>query len=350
MSTQPNIPLYGRKWNLTITPSDGSDPIFITSDTEPNSLRITFDIEYVAYQAIQTAMISVYNLNAVSTQVALRQGSQIVLNGGYQVGSNYGTLFDGFVIRSTFEKENVTDYKLTMQCVNGLDLLINNMVNFATGPFQSQQKIIEQIAANAMKTFQVAGLDPALGTTSLPKPKVLFGQPKKYMEQIARDNNMTWMIGSNGVFVGNFDFGPNTVADVVYSPAIPPGSTQTPDPGVSYSILGTPQQTPQGLALRVLLDARMVIKLPPVAVKVDNSFIKFLPITPGEYPPVLTPDGLYAVGAVRHYGDSYLSNNWLTEIQAFVTSAQKLAILGIATGSGAQAGQTQNIRTATQVG
>jgi hypothetical protein len=326
LSTSSNVPLFGRRWDLTITPSDGSTPIYITSDTEPNTLKITFDIELIAYQAIFTGFISIYNLNPVNTQTLILQGSSVVLNAGYDVGSNYGNIFNGQVLRATFEKENVTDYKVTLQCVTGLETYITGMLNFASGPFQSQAQIIASMAANASTPFQTANVDSSLSNNQLPRPKVLFGQPKKYLEQISRDNNMTWLVGANGVSVGNFDFNGTPTPDVIYSATIPPGSNQTPNPGISYSILGTPQQLPQGIAVRVQLDARMQIKLPPLAVKIDNTIIRQLPIQIGQLPPVLSQDGIYAVAGVRHYGNSYLSNDWLTEIQCILTNSQLVAL------------------------
>ena len=132
MSTQSTIPLFGGRYDLTVTTQAG-DSIVVSSDSlDPEALRITFDIELTGYQAMWTAFISVYNASPALIQTVINQGASVVLNAGYQVGSNYGTIFSGKVLRSMFEKENVTDYKLTMQCVTGMPELINELLSFET--------------------------------------------------------------------------------------------------------------------------------------------------------------------------------------------------------------------------
>jgi hypothetical protein len=73
-----------------------------------------------AYPPYTNILYVVYNVNSALMQTVINQGSLVTLNAGYQVGSNYGTIFKGQVLRCTFEKENVTDHKLTLQCIRNL--------------------------------------------------------------------------------------------------------------------------------------------------------------------------------------------------------------------------------------
>ncbi len=318
-----SIPLFGHKYDLTVTTVQG-DQILLSSDSwEPEALRITFDVRQTGYQATWDAEICVYNLNSATTQLLITQGAQVELNAGYQVGSNYGLIFSGIVFRVMFEKQDVTDYKLTMQCITGLEQYLNAVVNLATGPFQTQQQIIAAMAAGASTPFQVSHTNDKLAQQRLPCPKVMFGNPKKYIENIARQNNLTWTATANGLYIENFNLATPT-ADLTYSPLIPIGDTTTvPIPGVTYSIQGTPQQIDQGVVFRVNLDARVQIKLPPMGVKIDNTVIRQQPVQFGSFPPILSQDGIYAVAGIRHIGDSYGASLWTTEIHGVITNAQR---------------------------
>lgn len=320
MATQP---LLGHKYDLTVTTIGGDQLLLSSDDAEPEALRITFDVRQTAYQATWDAEISVYNLNDATTQLLITQGAQVELNAGYQVGSNYGLIFSGIVYRVMFEKENVTDYKLTMQCITGLEQFLNAVVNLATGPFQTQEQIIAAMASGSSVPFQVGALDKQLSQNRLPCPKVMFGQPKKYIEQMARQSNLTWTATKSGLFIQNFDLA-TPQADLTYSALIPIGDTvTTPEPGINYTIQGTPQQIDQGVVFRVYLDARVQIQLPPMGVKIDNTVIRQQPVHFGSFPPILSQDGIYAVAGIRHLGDSYGASLWTTEIHGVVTNAQK---------------------------
>jgi hypothetical protein len=327
MSTS-TVPLFGHKYDLTISFLDGSDDLTLSSDDwEPEALRFTFDINQTGYQATWDAEICVYNLNdKTNKQLLVTQGAVVTLNAGYQTGSNYGLIFSGIVLRAMFEKQNVTDYKLTMQCITGMQQFLNAVVNFASGPFQTQAQLIAQIAQNASHPFQVGTTSPLLETQRLPCPKILFGAPKFYIEQMARHHNLTWTATQSGLFIQNLDLSePNP--DLIYSPAIPPGDDITqPDPSITYSIQGTPQQVDQGVVFRVMLDARLQISIPPQGVKIDNKVVRQQPVAIGVFPPILSQDGIFAVIGIRHIGDSR-GNEWTSEIHGIITTAQK-AIFG----------------------
>lgn len=324
MSTQSTLPLFGRKYLLTITPMAGN-PVTLSCDNwEPEALKIVFTIEQTAYTAIWEAFISIYNLNAATQDLLFQQGDSVSLSAGYQVGSNYGNLFTGKILRCTFEKEKVTDYKLTLQCLTGMPEYINSLVNFATGPFQSQNQIIQQMADNASTPFVVTNVSSKVKPGQLPCPKVFFGAPKHYLNDIARDNNMVWTAMKSGVSVSDFDLASPT-PDLIYSSPIPPGSNVTPDPSINYSLVGTPQQVDNGVTFRVLLDSRIQISLPPMGIKIDNTVIRQQPVAVGTLPPVLSQDGIYAVIGVRHIADSR-GTPWYTEVHGVVVNSQLVAM------------------------
>jgi hypothetical protein len=102
------------------------------------------------------------------------------------------------------------------------------------------------------------------------------------------------------------------VPDLVFGPPYVTNlpNSQSTSGLTKQTILGTPQQTQQGVAFRVLLDSQLKIGQ---LIKIDMSAIRQLPKTPGQYPSILDQDGLYVIAGLRHSGDTR-GNDWTTEI------------------------------------
>jgi hypothetical protein len=355
MSTQA-LPLFGRKYDLIITTTAGEViPVSSSaSDTLGDAqageqpLKFTFEIDTSALADMWTATFKIYNLNYATSTTLINQGSTVQLSAGYVNGQNYGVIWIGKVLWVEVTKENVTDYVLTIQSVVGSNL-INKQLSLATGPFQTQRQLITQMAQAANLTIQDPG-GMLNNTAQLPCPKVFFGQPRDYLRTAARQAN-TWGFPD---FAGNINIlsltyvpktpsgqqnpngldpdllaavlqqgqpTPNTNPEIIYSTPIPPGSTVTPDPAITYSIVGTPRQTlindtNWGIGFKVLCDSRLTIKALPQLIKIDASaLIEQAAFAFGTPPPVLSQSGVYAVVAIAHYGDSR-ANAWYSQVLA----------------------------------
>ena len=350
MSAQPTPYLFGRRYLLTINTTDGKTITVSSDELGLNPLKFTFECQTSAMADMWTATFEIYNLNYQTTGTVINQGSTITLSAGYLAGQNYGVIWTGKVLWCEFAKRNVTDHVLVVQSLVGGDL-INGMVNLATGPFQTQRQIITAMAKAANLTIKDPG-GMLNSTDQLPCPVVLFGQPRHYIRQAARKAN-TWGFPD---FAGNInilqltaqtptvtptagsstsntvDFGLESTPvpaapqpEIIYSVPIAAGSSLTPDPTISYSIIGTPKQTliadvQWGVAFKVLCDSRLQVKNPPMLIKIDvSAVIEQVPVSFGAPPPVLSQSGIYAVVAVGNYGDSR-GNEWYTEVLALGTS------------------------------
>src|SRR5579875_2424410 len=272
------MPLFGRRWDLTITTQSGDQIELSSSAWEPEALRITFDIEQTYGRAMWFAEIAVYNLASNAGNLVIQPGDTVTLNAGYQVGQNYGNIFTGKVLQPLFEKLDNLDSCMRLFCIVGFDDLIDSIVNFALAGQPTQAACLAAVCKNAKPNpIPVQHIDPSLDQKKLAAPKAFIGSPSKYFDQVARDNNMVWFRGSDGIYIGPPQ-APSGIPDIVYSSPLPPDQAPASDATISYSIVGTPQQTHQGVAFRVLLDARLLVKLPAMQVKIDNTVIRRIPV------------------------------------------------------------------------
>jgi hypothetical protein len=340
--TTAQIAAIEAKWGRDITPADNdkltqyvgekqqfdtqkpsSQSVVSSSEFgDGESLRVTFDTSAVAYPAYWYGNIEVYNLNAESTDLFFTRGAAVAVYAGYENGV-YGKIFEAPIFQVMWERENVVDNKLTLRCIIGLD---NNLVNFSAEAFSSQAELVRQIAARALNPITIDRLSSRLeeGPRS-PRKRTFFGDPRKYFDQIATQNQMQWWMSETGLNIGSLNDPDLTQGQIG---PIPAGNAlvYTPETG----LVGTPQQTQDGVDFRVLLDARLRVTNPPMSVKLDQSSIRLLKAQIGQLQNFLDVDGVYKVAGVRHYGDTR-GNPWYTEIVGVSVAGGRLTMLEEAT-------------------
>ena len=335
-------PLFGRSWNLQVLSAavSGQDQQTLLtvsqSAWEPETLRITFDINQSGYKALWFADIAIYNLDPAATAqnsqgaALIAQGAEVSLAVGYQASGQPTEIWRGQVFQVLWEREGITDTKLTLRCVCGLPWRTRNFISVATKAGQSQWQIVQQMAQGAKTPIPIAYCDPAVNflPTVLPRSKTIFGTPDTLFHQIADQNNMTTFIGPNGLYIGKLE-NPGAPVDVIFAPPLIVGQQpEANEAQLTRSIVGTPQQTPgYGVNLRVLCDPRIKMKLPAMQVQIQNSIIRQAQRELGKFPSLLTQDGVYLVAGVRHYGDTR-QNDWYTEITGVISVAGRLKMLG----------------------
>lgn len=315
---------FGRKYQLVLTlpQSGGSSKVLTITDSawEPEALRITFDINTSLGPVTSvpwTAQISIYNLNEQFSDLILSQGSssgsqpsassqsqalpisqlmEVQLYAGYQTPGKYGLVWDGYVLQPLFERENQTDLKLTLNCINWLGFVSRNdiVAYFAAGI--KQQDIVRQMAAQCFNKIGTATIVD-LGPATLPRGEVMMGSPRKYLTEIARNSGYDWWLQQKGLL----NYGPDTLPPVSSKPPLVYSS--------SSGIIGTPQQTQAGPTLggvdmTILLDPEMQVSNPLITFKIDNTVIRQILKQVGVYPGLLSQDGTYIAARVRYVGDT----------------------------------------------
>ena len=314
---------FGRAWKLTVSPqATGEQWIVSNSSWDTEALRITFAIEQVALQSYWFADISIYNPSA-STQQVIQRGDLVTLEAGYQQ-PGVGLLFSGRVFQPIWEREGETDYKLTLHCLIGLFEDDNGYVSVNLGSSNSPFPFtlgdgVRHIADQAHVLIEY--VDPVLEKTTLPRGIVYAGPATKYFADAASSNQLNYWMSWKGINIRSLA-PQGTVPNVIYSP--PLGANAATDIGheglIKYTLIGTPQQTEQGIAFRTLLDSDLGLGS---LVKIDQALLRKLPLYPGQKPILLDKDGLFVVAAIRYLGDSR-GNDWYSEITGVTREFSKL--------------------------
>lgn len=335
MSTSA-IPLWGRAWKLTVKLANGQSETVSQSGWDPEALRITFDVlQNTLPSPFWFAYIKVYNLNDVEMQNLLFNAVWVTLEAGYQTGpSKSSVIWDGPVLQVIFDRENVVDLTIAFNCVAGPDILEKSFINVAVGVNSSQLQAVskmiaqkggsvnQQISANAQKD---------LAAKQYPRGKTFFGQHTKYFGQIAADNNLNyWINGVQHNISDLFDPKVKINPDLVFGPPFPANFLQSASGNVTRSVIGVPRQSTFGVIFTVLLDPRLIVKVPPLLVQLENTVIRQQKIQIGQLPGILDQSGLVVAAQVHHIGDSR-GNDWYTEVTGYTRGYCQNLLAGIFT-------------------
>jgi len=302
-----NIQNWGRIWKLTVTGvpigADGVQQQIIagSDDWTPEAIRITFDVKQSlspigAVGGYWFADIAIYNLNEKTTNIILQQGMTVKLEAGYKNKVSYGTIFEGTLFQPTWERIDGITEKLTLHCIVGLVEGTNNFVSYNTRAGLTQRQIVSQMTktpniAYPLDTSNVKFENDIVAT----RGEVYFNQPFDYFaDMAAQDTSNFWAT--------NMAINIRQLADQ---------DSNIPTLQISQQsgLIGTPQQTQDGVDIKMLLDARPILRqqfqLQPDAV------VRQIPRIQGNYPTILDAKGIYHIIAINHVGDSR-GNEWYT--------------------------------------
>jgi hypothetical protein len=255
-------------------------------------LRITFNIYKSVLLEANTCEIVIYNLSPDTEREIIQQGSEVILETGYE--GNTGVIFKGQVFQPIRGKENGTDYYLRLLCIDG-DAYLNLTWDAETiGPNNTRRQLAEQImrsSTNQLDSVDVSQLsnnnfiDGSAPTNE--RSKVVFGCPGKYLNDMAKMSNSTFYVENN---TGKF-FDPNSTEGMKDAFLI------NKDTGM----IGQPHQIDNGVEVQCLLNPS--IKLGDF-IKIDNKSVIAKEYEYGSVPYLLDRDGVYRIIKMNAVGDS----------------------------------------------
>ena len=306
--------LYGRRWELKVQCSDGT---FITAENDgfsgKESLKCTFEINYPGYEGWYFSEFNIWNLVPQDYLKIIEQGRRVYFSAGYsdRIKGKYGQIFGGSVFQSFVTRENVTDWKLTLLCIDGERLFTDNFVSFSLNKDYTFGAMANAIASKALSPISMGYITEYLNDKEFPRGCTVLGSPGVGMREVCRSNNaqMYPVADDDKIHIVHF-------SDDIQGSALEINS----DSG----LIGTPQQIENGISFRMLLDPTVVLAAPQKWIKLDLSTISVQQqkAVPGQtLVPVLQTtekegspfNGFFKVGGVRHIGDTR-GNDWYTDV------------------------------------
>jgi hypothetical protein len=296
---------YPRKFSVIVATEKG--PGFEFSD-----FRCKFHVRRGDYQTPNSCDLRIYNLSThTQNKIAGQEFTQISVKAGYP--GNYGLIFQGSIKQFRKGRIDQKDSYVDITAADGDEAYHYAMIS-ATAPAGSKPGSIADIIFNAMKLHGVTrGYQPEFSQNGCVRGKVLYGRARNEARQFAWDQDCKWSIQD-----GALTFIPFT--------SYMPGPVTLISP--STGMIGVPEQTQQGLQIRVLLNPNIKVGQ---LIKLDSSNINQFRLGLDITSPVTNPrlvnsvgkinaDGLYYVMVANHVGDSR-GNDWYTDMTCLAVDA-----------------------------
>lgn len=295
-SAENSTQQYIRAFSLIVYGSD-------LNGLDLSALRIKFQVKRSNSPTPNTAEFRIYNISEQTavdiftrlTPKTTKDGLQtnrghVLCQAGY--GSNYGVIFQGNIKQVIVGRESATDTFIDIIAGDG-DLAYNYaVVNSTIAPgATSVQQVNAAIESMGTKGVTAGHMGEFSGE-ALPRGKVMFGNARNYLRNVADTQDKTWSIQDGKV---------NFVSNKAYLPGEAVVLTS------KTGMVGTPQQTNEGVNVKCLLNPRIAIS---GRIQIDNKSIERVKInlavagSPANIPAPLSADGFYFVLVVDHSGDT----------------------------------------------
>lgn len=298
---------YGRKWLLKIKCTDGTE-LSIGNDGFPGyeSLKVDFEVNYPGYEGWYFSEFNIYNPTIETEKKIIQEGAEVYFYAGYSEG-NYGQIFGGKVFQSLWTREHVTDFKLTLICMDGERLFRDNFVNFTLTEY-TEQTLMNEIAGRSHRKIEVGKISELTGLTAegvdlepLPRGTTVFGSPSIPLREVVKSNGSQMFMLNDKLNVVRIDEAPQ--GDYI-------------EVNTANGLVGTPCQVDYGVHFRTLLNPELALANPLKWVKLDMSQITIQQqkaVFGQKIVSKLPKDGYFKIGGVRHSGDTR-GDEWYTDV------------------------------------
>lgn len=312
---------YGRRWKVLIykpayiEETDEATGVTVKRrdpehDTavDVSQLRCTFATRQEYRTQVTTCVLVVYNMNPTAERDIIEEGFQISIEAGYEE-AQYGEIFTGDIVQVIRNRESGIDYRLEILALKGSQIFDMNHVRATIAAGSTPRDIVYGITGSARQRIEIGEISDSLSTQALPRGKVLFGTPAKYLRDLTIGNDAYYWEGNEGKLVVK-KINDEIPADQCLE--------LTPTTG----LIGTPKYGDNGISIQMLLDCRVKMQS---LIKINNEIIQRTLISLGtskggaltgsQLPQqsIFDEDGEYQVFSVCHKGDTH-GDDWRTEV------------------------------------
>lgn len=306
--TMPSGALWMRKWRILVTDAQDNEALNVSD------LHCTFEVHKKRNKGGFYAVCRIYNLNTETEDKLVMEGDRLIIEAGYIAQTSteetvedgtkvttyqdlqYGKIFDGKIVWPSRSRDSNVDYVLTLMAIDGDQPLNINFISKTVNRGLNSRRIIETVAKDSEEATPINSVSDGLSDQELPRGKVFFGKPYKYVQDVCRGNAASFYIEDGSLNV-------TRLQDVQKDEAI----VVTPETG----LIGTPQQIQFGVSCKLLLNPAIHLES---FIQIKKAQVNETSTTPGQQVQPLDDDWIYQVCELTHVGDTR-GNDWYTEIQ-----------------------------------
>ena len=321
---------YGRKWYMEIKCINGATLSVGSHGFQGyEHLKCVFDVNYPGYLGWYFSEFTIYNPMYETTDPEtdagwnnITEGAEVSFYAGYVEGSdegkNYSQIFRGRVWQVLISREDLTDYKITLVCMDGERLFLDNYCELTLEQYE-HRKFLRDVASKAYRPLAMGTISPLVAPEEIDGEKkveeghkvrgaVAFGSLFQALRAEVKTTNAFLFVRDGKAEVANLSDSP-TGKEI-------PINAKT-------GLIGTPQQIDYGVSFRTLLNPKLYIDNPLLWVKLDLSSVRVNQqrAVIGKYLSKLPVDGYFRVVGVRHLGDTR-GDAWYTDVVGYTITGK----------------------------
>lgn len=281
-----------------------------------SQFRCVFNVSQAVVQTPTTCDLKIYNISQDTAKTLT--GKSLFIAAGYD--EQFGQIFQGNIIQRIYGVENSVDSYLNIIAVDGILAYNSATINTVLPSGYVDKDIYNAILDSFGEFGIVAGEKLDFSLAPHPRGLTLYGDAKDILRQFADQTGSTWNISG-----GKLDMVP--IAHV-------PQDASAVEVNSLTGLIGNPQQTADGINLKVLLNPRIKGGANGTYIHLNNAVVvnlmkgstasattDFITIrnpdgTQVTRFPSIAQDGFYKVFSASHTGDTR-GNPWYTNIIAY---------------------------------
>ena len=244
---------YGRKVSIII--GGGSQTVVTdqpegttTTFDEPSraidfsELRATFTIKRGDVQTPNTADVRLWNVRRDTAALVTKEFTRIVIQAGYE--GNFGLIFDGTIKQARLGRADAKNSYIDITAADG-----DGAYNFSTmavslaggaTPDDAVQAFVQAMAQHGVE----AGYAPQLSRNGSPRGRVYYGLTRDELRDFAEAQDVLWSIQDGRLVL---------IPKTSYMPG------DVPLISAATGLIGVPEQTQNGIQMRVLINPAIKI-------------------------------------------------------------------------------------------
>jgi hypothetical protein len=296
---------YGRKISIVIGTPGGAALDF-------SDFKVTFRIRRGDFQSPNSCDVRLWNLADNTAQRIKTEFTEIAISAGYE--NSFGKVFQGTLKQVRLGRLNQLDSYVDVTAAEGDEAYLFSHMALS---LRAGAKPMDSVEAflGAMRPFGITkGYVPDMSTNGTVRGRVLYGATRDEVRDFAFANKMSWNINDSRLSI------------IPLQSYIPSGNVPVISP--STGLIGVPEQTQNGLAVRVLLNPNIkigqLVKLETTAINqlrygldsesFGNNVALALSATR------IRADGLYYCMIASHSGDTR-GQEWYTDLICLAVDA-----------------------------